>query len=113
MKKIGQIGEELAADYLKKQGYRILERNFRTRFGEIDLVAFKSGTLVFVEVKTRTTSDPEWGITPAKIAKVRRMAEVFLVQKQPQYQDLRLDAVCVTLGEEEKITHYPSVAFGA
>jgi len=50
---VGRLGEKIAAEFLAKKGYRILARNFRTRFGEIDLVAAKDGVLVFVEVKLK------------------------------------------------------------
>jgi len=52
-KRVGKIGEDFAVKYFKKNGYRVVERNFSTRFGEIDLIVGKNGVLVFVEVKTR------------------------------------------------------------
>ncbi|MBP5618294.1 MAG: YraN family protein, partial [Clostridia bacterium] len=57
----GERGEKLAARYLRRKGYRILERNFQTRFGEIDLIARKGDQLVFVEVKTRAPGAPVSG----------------------------------------------------
>jgi len=57
-KKIGSIGEKLAADYLERIGYSILQRNFRCRYGEIDIIACNSEYLVFCEVKTRKGSAP-------------------------------------------------------
>lgn len=66
---VGRWGEQLAADYLSRQGYEILARNLRTPYGEIDLVAMQNGTVVFVEVKARTGEGfgmPEESITGAK-----------------------------------------------
>src|SRR5436309_14926193 len=78
----GRIGERAAARHLQRRGYRLLERNYRTREGEIDLIALRSGTLVFCEVKTLVAgrgnrlgpADPLEGIRPAKRRQVRRMA---------------------------------------
>jgi putative endonuclease len=64
---LGQEGEDRAARHLAKQGYKILERNYRTPSGEIDLIALHQGTVVFVEVKTRTSDAygaPELAVTP-------------------------------------------------
>jgi len=104
---LGQEGEKIAARYLSKQGYQIIERNFRTRFGEIDLIARKGKLLVFVEVKTRIGNEDfgqaEWAITKRKINQVRKMAEVYLVKNRPDYQDLRIDAITIIISPEGKI----------
>ncbi len=66
---VGKAGEDNAVKYLQKQGYRILERNFRCRFGEIDLIARDKGVLVFIEVKTRRSrafGPPAMAVTPEK-----------------------------------------------
>ncbi len=119
-KRVGEIGEKLAAKYLRKQGCRIIERNFSTRFGEIDLIAKKKGVLVFVEVKARLgfgrpalrRGRPEWGIDQKKISKVKKMAEVYLVKEQPKYENLRIDAICIDLNTDlkaEEIRHYTNL----
>ncbi|MFC1790093.1 YraN family protein [Patescibacteria group bacterium] len=108
-KVIGQKGEDLAADFLAQKGYRIVERNFRSRFGEIDLIVKKKKTLVFVEVKARKDFAPEWAINRHKLARVQKMAEVYLIKKNPGYQNLRIDVVCILFKEEPKITHYQAV----
>ena len=72
-KRIGNQGEKIAAAYLESKGYRILEQNYHTRFGEIDLVAQEGDSLVFVEVKARTSTTfglPEASVTPAKLEKI-------------------------------------------
>ena len=67
--KVGQWGEQAAADYLSAKGYEIMARNVRTPYGEIDLIAQKDGFTIFVEVKARTSSSlgpPEIAVTPRK-----------------------------------------------
>ena len=93
------------------RGYELIGKNWRTRFGEIDLIVKKGKTLVFVEVKARTGDwgQHEWQISQRKIAKVQKMAQVYLISKQPDYEDLRIDAVCILLDKNNKagqIKHY-------
>lgn len=93
-------GEDVACEYLKKNGYKIIERNFRKRYGEIDVVALDRGTLVFVEVKTRRSSEygsPLEAITPWKLRSLVRSAQYYKLT-HPKLPDLlRIDAVSVTL----------------
>jgi len=108
--KTGQQGEQIAVDYLKKQAYQIVERNFKTRFGEIDIIARQNQVLVFIEVKARRTSgQAEWQITPSKIKRVKNMAQVYLITHQPDYTDLRIDAICIDLDLKPQIRHYPAI----
>lgn len=95
---IGAAGEEEAAAHLERLGYRILARRFRTRFGELDIVALDGGTIVFVEVKARRGGDPWAGLHDAKRAQVRRMAAAWLASSSPRpyAAGLRFDAVGVT-----------------
>ncbi len=112
-KRVGEIGEKLAEKYLWKKGCRIIERNFSTRFGEIDLIVKKKGVLVFVEVKARLGfGRPEWGVNRKKIMKVKKMAEGYLVTEQPKHKNLRIDAICIDLNSEleaEEIRHYENL----
>jgi putative endonuclease len=100
---LGRLGEELAAEHFERLGYRVLARNHRTRFGELDLVvADQSGsTLVFCEVKTRRAgSGTPWdALGDGKRSKVRRMASAWLVEARdrPFAPELRFDAVGVTV----------------
>lgn len=83
-KTIGNYGEYLAQQYLKFQGYRILEKNFRNKLGEIDLIAQEGKTVCFVEVKTRQALDqgqPFEAVTPWKIRKLSQMATIYLKYK--------------------------------
>ncbi len=104
-RKTGERGEALAAKLLAKKGYEILERNYRTRYGEIDLVARRESTLVFVEVKTRRGTgfgDPLEAVTPRKRERVRMMAEQYLAKKGDEFAggfgELRFDAVGILVG---------------
>lgn len=88
----GALGEQFAADYLRTQGYCILERNFHTRFGEIDIIAQKDDILAFVEVKTRAAtmlSTPADAVTPAKQKKLITAAlqymQTHLIDLQPRF----------------------------
>lgn len=79
----GRLGEDLAAEYLKEQGYELLERNVRFSVGEIDIVAQKDGETQFVEVKTRRSA--LWGeavehVTPKKQKRIKRAARIYLAQ---------------------------------
>lgn len=78
---IGGWGESEAANYLRKKGYKILAAGYRSRFGEIDIVASFKDTIVFVEVKTRRSDDyarPSEQVTPRKLEKIKRTAELYL-----------------------------------
>lgn len=105
---LGAVGEGLAAAHLAGRGYRILERNFRTNRGELDLVAADPRSLVFCEVKTRVTgtaagpAGPLDGIGPRKRRRLRLMAKEWLRSSgarrdRDRPPDLRFDAIGVTL----------------
>jgi len=101
-KPLGRKGENLAASYFREQGWEILERNYRTRLGEIDLIGRDHGTLVFVEVKTRTVTDfarPDQSVTRHKQAKLRRLVEDYIVKHNLESSDIRFDVLGVTLSE--------------
>ncbi len=90
----GNRAEELAAEYLMRQGCRILERNAYSRFGEIDIVAEKEGAIRFVEVKSGTGFEPVYNITPAKLGRLVRTAESWL-KKRKSDLPWQIDAVIV------------------
>lgn len=84
---VGKWGENTAVDYLSQRGYRILERNFRTAHGEIDIIAVRDDVLIFVEVKSRSSRSfglPEDSITPRKQAHMRSAAEHYLQEHVTQ-----------------------------
>ena len=103
-KPLGRKGEDLAASYLRNLGWEILERNYRTRLGEIDLVCRDRESIVFVEVKTRIETDfarPDQSVTQRKQAKLRRLVEDYLVKHRQESADIRFDVLGVTLSERK------------
>lgn len=99
---IGKKGEDLAVEYLKKQGYAFLERNFRKHYGEIDIIALdkKEQTLVFIEVKTRTSHQfgtPLESITYWKLRPLIKTAELYAASNKHLPQSMRIDAIAVIL----------------
>lgn len=106
-KNLGREGELAVKALLEQKGYCILETNFRTRTGEIDIIAAQGSTLVFLEVKTRSSMNcgiPEEAITFRKQQRIRRLALEYMSTMGPgqRYQDIRFDvaAVAVVYGEE-------------
>jgi putative endonuclease len=100
--RLGRLGEQLAADHLTRRGFEIVERNYRTRWGELDIVAFDGAMLVFCEVKTRRLDSaalsPFDAIRHGKRSQVRRMAGRWLCERhdRPYADQLRFDAIGVT-----------------
>ena len=101
----GTRGETLALRYLMGKGYALIERNYRTRYGEIDLVVRRDRTLAFVEVKLRRGmgfGDPLEAVTPRKQARIRRTAERYLAGKgagfAEGFEEVRFDVVGILLG---------------
>lgn len=109
--RLGKWGESLAADYLCEQGYTVLERNARSQYGEIDLVASQGDYLVFVEVKTRTSTAfglPEDSVTSRKQAHLLAAAQAYL-QNHPEMEDTwRVDVISIECrpGQPPVITHF-------
>ena len=103
-KTLGNYGEFLARQYLKAQGYRILEENFRNKLGEIDLIAQDGKTICFVEVKTRQFLDqgqPYEAVTPWKIRKLSQMATSYLKHKYHSLEVLsRFDVISIVQDKE-------------
>lgn len=96
---LGERGEALSWNFLRKQGYTILEKNFRTRFGEIDIVAEKKGTIVFLEVKTRRNhqfGSPEEAVDWRKRRKMEQVAQAYLQAKRTENRAARFDILSVT-----------------
>jgi len=100
---LGRLGEQLAAEHLARRGFQIVERNYRTRWGELDIVAFDGRTLAFCEVKTRRASRsgaaPLEAVRSHKRSRVRKMAGRWLIERpdHPYAERLRFDAIGVTL----------------
>ena len=104
-KTLGNLGENIAADYLKKNGYVILERNFKfSRFGEIDIIAKHNEYICFVEVKTRTGSNfgvPSEAVDKRKQAKIRRLAQIYIKGKGLIEYDIRFDVIEILVAYKE------------
>ncbi len=122
---VGKIGEDLAREYLEKNGYKILEQNYRTKYAEIDLVAlrpaqgklgwfFGKETLVFVEVRTKVGENfgsPEDTINKQKLWKVLQNAKSYSAFKRWQGSE-RIDAICIVLKQDysvSRLTHHENI----
>lgn len=104
-KSLGNLGENLALKYLKNKGYKFIDRNFRSRFGEIDLIFQDDKTLVFVEVKTRFSHSygkPETAVTPRKINSIIKTGQYFKLLHPDLPESLRIDVVAINLDPKEK-----------
>jgi putative endonuclease len=100
--RLGRIGENLAAEHLIKRGYEIVERNYRTRWGELDIIAYDGETLAFCEVKTRRLGPGQGhaleAVRGCKRSRIRQIAGRWLIERteRPYAETLRFDAIGVT-----------------
>ena len=113
-KKIGMLGERIAISYLRKRGYRILDTNYENKIGEIDIVAKKSGVIIFVEVKAQDVQDmeydevgarlyPERSVDRRKQHKLIKTAEYYLLEKDfDEETDWQIDVIGVDLNESSR-----------
>lgn len=108
-RELGLKGEAIAEKYLKKKGYKIIKRNFHTRYGEIDIICEENDALIFVEVKTRrsiTYGKPEEAITLRKIEHLKKAALIYTGQTKRFYKELRFDVIGIIInGEDIEINH--------
>ena len=112
-KQSGDEGEEIAAEYIVEKGYEIIDRNYRYGKGEIDIIAKdpETGETVFIEVKSKKNlefGDPVYSVTKNKIKQIKRMAELYLYDKEIDEIDCRFDVITVLLRGKQKpiIEHY-------
>lgn len=103
----GRTGELLACEHLEARGYEVLERNFRSRYGEIDIIARRGRLVAFVEVKARRSrrcGEPFEAVGPRKQAQIRRMAEMWVAgrQRDPKVREcsFRFDVISIMLGSD-------------
>ncbi len=113
----GDLGEDIACKYLERKGFRVLERNYLRKWGEIDIVAEKGELLVFIEVKSvsreapegegsRGTYRPEENMHPAKVGRLHRAIQTYLLdRKVPEERPWRLDLACVYLNLTTRKAH--------
>ncbi len=113
---IGALGEQLAVDHLTSLGLEVLDRNWRCRYGELDVIAADNAarTVVFVEVKTRTSDrfgGVEEAVTPDKVRRLRRLAGLWLAGRDDAWASVRMDVVGVRIGRQRtpEITHLQAV----
>lgn len=112
---IGALGEQVAAAHLEALGLRILTRNWRCRYGELDVIAVDGDTLVFVEVKARTGDGfggLEQAVTPRKVRRIRRLAGIWLAGQDTHWAGLRIDVVGVRFASTSapRVLHLRGVA---
>jgi putative endonuclease len=106
---LGALGEEIAAQHLLARGFEIIDRNFRTRWGELDIIAADTHTLVFCEVKTRRATrrwrDPLESVDARKRLRLRRMAGQWLAQRGPgrRLELCRFDAIGITVDRQDEL----------
>jgi len=101
----GEKGEEFAARYLIREGFEVLERNWRCKAGEADIIACENNTLVFVEVKARNTIEagfPEDSVTKAKRRRYETIAAYYLSQEEPSSMQVRFDVISIMFTGEQK-----------
>lgn len=113
-KALGQQGEEIAVGYLQKEGYGILDRNFRTRYGELDVICMKKDILVFVEVKTRrseTYGTAEEALTAKKIEHIRKVALHYLNSHPVRHKEIRFDVITILMRNDEPQLNHIIAAF--
>lgn len=108
-RQVGSTYEKIAEEYLKRSGYRICERNFRCRMGEVDLIALDGNVLVFLEVKYRKNTaygNPAEAVTPAKRRTICKVASYYrLIKEIPDSQPCRFDVVSILGNRVEVIKH--------
>ena len=110
----GFKGESIAAGFLKRNGYKILEQNYKNKLGEIDIVAKDRDTLVFVEVKTRRSDQfghPKWAVTPRKQRKISMVALYYLKEHRKSNLKARFDVVTVLDRQKSPVVEIIKNAF--
>ena len=102
--KFGEESESIAVTYLKKQGYKIIEQNYRTKLGEIDIIAREKDTIAFVEVKSRKSKNfgsPKWAVTPKKQRKISMVALWYLKTTMQSNVKARFDVVSIISSKDK------------
>lgn len=97
---LGKKAEDYAISLLKKTSYKVLDRNFHSRFGEIDIIAIKDGVLIFVEVKARWSAKfgtPEEAVTPGKIQKIVKTAQYYYMTHKNLPEKQRIEVVALEI----------------
>lgn len=106
---LGGWGEDIAERYLKKKGYLIVERNFRCKLGEIDIIALDGAELVFIEVKTRRNQKfglPCEAVNITKIRHLKRTAAYYMILSSAEHKDARLDVIEILMEDGQAYLHH-------
>ncbi len=101
-KQVGNRGESLAEDYIKRKGYKIIHRNYRCKLGEIDIIAKDGDTIVFIEVRTKQNENfgsPQDSVTSTKISKISKTALNFIQEKNLSGYSYRFDFIAITFSQ--------------
>lgn len=109
----GRLGEDFALEYFKKRGFEIWERNYKTNFGEIDLIVKKGNLLIFVEVKTRKSLEfgsPIEAINKKKQEKIRFIADYYLSKRKIKDYQIRFDVFSILLDKDNKIKSFEHIS---
>ena len=110
-RKLGDLGEKLAGEYLEKQGYEIIDRNYQKRSGEIDLIVRKNKIIIFVEVKTRTKNEnnnkeynpPEEAVNFSKQRKIIKTAQSYLFENRYSGKtDWQIDVIAIEINQQKR-----------
>lgn len=107
--KIGKFGEDEAATFLKEKGYKILERNFSCKRGEIDIIALDKNEIVFIEIKARVSLKyglPSEAVTKYKIKHIYKTAEYYLYTRNLEKENCRIDVIEVYIKNKEVIINH-------
>lgn len=98
----GKESEKVALSYLKRQKFKIIQTNYHTKYGEIDIIAIKNNILHFIEVKSSKSYEPQYYLTPSKYTKIIKSIEVFLL-KNDIYNDVdyMVDLLCIRQKDED------------
>lgn len=109
---LGKMGENMAVKYLERKGYKILERNFYCKRGEIDIIAMDKDYLVFIEIKTRASNEyglPSESVTKRKIKHMIDTIQYFLYTRHLENENIRIDVIEIYTDDRIKINHLKQV----
>ena len=113
----GSFAEGLAEKFLKDRGYKILDRNYRKPWGEVDIIAQKNGIVIFVEVKASDSPapkgfEPEKRVNGDKLKMIKRAAQTYIQQKNLDNKSWQIDIIAIELNKDKtvaKITHFKNI----
>lgn len=108
-KKFGKKGEEIACQYLKENQFKILKKNFQTKWGEIDIIALKNDTLYFIEVKTRSNTKkglPYEAVNKNKIEKIKKVSYIFLLNSKYKNYKMKIGVISIINTKEKSFINF-------